>query len=672
MASVRCGITARLWYIQLMPTLIAEPAAVASTDPLTVERILGFDPAREYRLDPRQRFVAYTQEAAGARQLFSLPLRGGPVVQLTASEKSISDPQWSPDGRRLAFIRDGSVWVIDADGSRQVRVTEHPAGNRDPRWSPDSGRLAFLSRRRGWSQVWLIDAPIPRRGRPASHPKPAEATPLTPTGVDVDDFCWAPDGTRLALVTQRESDDWRSTVSILDVTTGAERRIEAHGAWECGPRWLPDGGLLLVSDADGWFQVVRLGPDLSERTILTSGAQEHGEPSGGFGAVALPSPDGRWFAHIAVHDGAVDLLVAPLDGAGPPGRRPRGRRPKNLQPVAATPHGEAIQPWPGVWRAIGWSGDGSQVVAIGESERHPQDLWFLPVPGVAGDRGRPRALTESLPSVLRHTRWSEPERIRFNARDGLPIEAALWRPTGVTGRRDADRVPAIVYTHGGPTWQNARTWQPFKQLLVRQGFAVLDVDFRGSTGYGRAFREANRGEWGHADAFDCIDAAHWLVDQPWCDGRLAVYGGSYGGYLTLCCLVEEPALWQAGIDLYGDSEIAESYRHGDRPGRIDLHRQMGSPDDPANAPLFRRGSPLYRAERIEAPLLVLHGRKDRRVVPLMSEKLLEALVIEDKHHEIRWYDEEGHGWEQRANRRDAYDRILAFLKLHVRTEPAVG
>jgi dipeptidyl aminopeptidase/acylaminoacyl peptidase len=136
--------------------------------------------------------------------------------------------------------------------------------------------------------------------------------------------------------------------------------------------------------------------------------------------------------------------------------------------------------------------------------------------------------------------------------------------------------------------------------------------------------------------------------------------------------VEEPALWQAGIDLYGDSEIAESYRHGDRPGRIDLHRQMGSPDDPANAPLFRRGSPLYRAERIEAPLLVLHGRKDRRVVPLMSEKLLEALVIEDKHHEIRWYDEEGHGWEQRANRRDAYERILAFLKLHVRTEPAAG
>ncbi|MGH2513524.1 MAG: alpha/beta hydrolase family protein, partial [Candidatus Limnocylindrales bacterium] len=271
---------------------------------------------------------------------------------------------------------------------------------------------------------------------------------------------------------------------------------------------------------------------------------------------------------------------------------------------------------------------------------------------------------------LRSSPWITPERIRFNARDGLPIEATLWRPPADSGRRDGGRIPAIVHTHGGPTWQNLRAWQPFSQLLAHEGFALLDVDFRGSTGYGRAFREANHGEWGHADAFDCIDGGRWLASQPWCDGRLAVFGGSYGGYLALCSLVEEPALWAAGIDLYGDSEIAESYRHGDRPGRLDLQRQMGSPEDPAAAEAYRRGSPLYHAERLEAPLLILHGRKDRRVVPLMSEKMLEALVIEDKHHEIHWYDEEGHGWEQRANRRDAFERILAFLKLHLRDESA--
>ena len=122
--------------------------------------------------------VAYTAEAAGARQLFTLSLRGtgAPPTQVTASEKPVSDPQWSPDGRRLAFVREDEIWIVEADGSRLTRVVAKPGGGREPRWSPDGRRLAFLSRRRGWSQVWLIDAPVPRRGRPQRDPKPPEAT----------------------------------------------------------------------------------------------------------------------------------------------------------------------------------------------------------------------------------------------------------------------------------------------------------------------------------------------------------------------------------------------------------------------------------------------------------------------------------------------------------------
>src|SRR4029077_12598009 len=127
-------------------------------------------------------------------------------------------------------------------------------------------------------------------------------------------------------------------------------------------------------------------------------------------------------------------------------------------------------------------------------------------------------------------------------------------------------------------------------------------------------------------------------------------------------VVAEPLMWGAGGDLYGDSEIAESYRHGDRLGRLDLHKMMGSPDDAARHDSYRRGSPRYRAERIEAPVLLIHGRKDKRVVPLMTERMVEALEIEGKRHEVHWYDEEGHGWENRENQRDAVARILAFLK----------
>jgi dipeptidyl aminopeptidase/acylaminoacyl peptidase len=645
-------------------------------DLLTIEAIVAVEAPREFRMHPRERLVAFTAESAGTRQLLTMPIRGGAPVQVTASEKPISDPQWSPDGRRLAYVRDRSIWVLEADGSRATRVTDHPAGDSSPRWSPDGRRLAFISRRRGWSQVWLVDAPVPRRGRPPRQPRAPEVRVISPTGVDVESFAWSPDGTRIAVGSRRADDLDTAQIHVIDIATGEERLVAGDEACETGPSWAPDGSLLFISDMDGWFQVVRLAADLRERTILSAADQtarvrhDHGEPTGAPGFIPLASPNGSLVAYVRFDEGYADLLVGPL---GPIAARKRGpgRPPKHPRPVAAAVPGTVVSPWRGVWRAVGWLPDSSAVLAVGESEGEPQDLWVLPVPGVAAERARALRVTDSLPVVLRPALGPNVvpgERLWLKARDGMSLGATLWRPPAATGRRGGSRVPAIVYPHGGPTWHAFRRFDPFKQLLIREGFAILDVDFRGSTGYGREFRHANKNEWGHADAHDVIDAGHWLRDQPWCDGRLAIWGGSYGGYMVLSALVDEPGLWRAGIDLYGDSEIAESYRHGDRVGRLDLERQMGRPDDPIQAELYRRGSPVYRAERIEAPLLILHGRKDKRVVPLMSERMVEALEIEDKLHEVVWYDDEAHGWEKRETRRDAYRRTLAFLRRHVLDE----
>ncbi len=459
-----------------------------------------------------------------------------------------------------------------------------------------------------------------------------------------------------------------SEIAVVDVASGASEIVAGTDGCATGGRWMADGSLTYVTDASGWFQVVRRSPDGREHLVLTGGSREHGEPGGGFGHVPLASPDGRHVVHIEVHDGCQDLIVTGT-AAGDPPKRGRGRPPKAPRTVAVAATGQRIDPWDGVWRAVGWLADGAWIAAIGEGETRPQDLWLLPVPGLAPEGAKPRQVTDSLPAVLRAAlapgRLAATERFAVQARDGLRIEGTLHKPAAASGKRGGRRVPTIVYAHGGPTSQTFRSFAPFKPLLVAEGYAVLDVDFRGSTGYGRAFREANHDEWGHADIHDVIDAARWAAEQPWSDGRLAVYGGSYGGYVVLCALVEEPAMWRAGIDLFGDSEIAESYRHGDRPGRLDLHRMMGSPDDAARAEAFRRGSPVYRAERIEAPLLILHGRKDKRVVPLMTERMVEALEIEGKTHEVHWYDDEGHGWQRQDDRRDAFERTLAFLKSHL-------
>ena len=651
------------------PVRPGAPRPRTGREDLSIEQIVGVEPPREHRLHPRGTAVAYAAEAGGSRQVFILPLRAGLPVQITASEKPASDPQWSPDGRRLAFVRDDAIWVIEADGSRETKATGHPAGTSMPRWSPDGLRLAFLSRRRGWGQVWVVDAPVPRRGRPQLNPKPPQPEAVSPSGLDVETYEWSPDGSTIALMGQTgEEPPATSPIVLIDMQSRATTSISDGRTWDTGAKWMPDGGLIHLTDADGWFQVVRRAPEGGPRIPLTAGERDHGEPSGSYGFAPLPSPDGRRFSYPEFHDGLVDLLVAAL--AEPPAKRGRGRPPKNPRPTVA--EGRRINPWQGVWRGIGWLPDGAWIAALGESDRRPPDLWLLPVPGVAPEGARPRQVTDSMPAVVAAAfvpdRSPAAERFSFLARDGLRIEGTLWRPLRATGRRGGEKVAAILYPHGGPTSQALRSWVPFKQLLVREGFAFIDVDFRGSTGYGRTFRHANHDEWGHADAQDMIDAGRWVLEQPWSDGRLAIYGGSYGGYLTLCALVEEPSLWSAGVDLYGDSEIAESYRHGDRIGRLDLHRMMGSPDDPRRTEVYRRGSPVYRAERIEAPLLILHGRKDKRVVPLMTEKMVEALEIEGKHYEVHWYDEEGHGWEKRETRRDAYSRILKFLKRHVRGE----
>lgn len=624
----------------------------SSRDGLTVEQAAAVESPREFRLSPDGRRVAFTAEAAGARQIFLMPVRGGYPEQLTATEVSVSDPQWSPDGRRIAFVRDEDIWMLDVEGSHQALVTQHPAGNRSPRWCADGHQIGFISRRRGWDQLWLVDAPVPRRGRPATRPRSAEPTPLTATGVDIDDFVWSPDGRHIAVTSQRLPDLLTSQIHIVEIATGREWAIAGESAWDTGPRWLPDGsGLLMVSDRDGWFQVVRVSVDGTQRTVLTTGEREHGEPGGGWGYMPLPSPDGKRFACVEIRDGLADLVVSDLPD-GTAAATPEEKRP------------ESVAPFEGVWLAAGWLPDSSAILAVGSGDRTPEDLWLLPTPEAAAEGAKPRQLTHSLPTAVDTTRFASGTRIAFEARDGLVIEGTLYLPASAVGE-EATRVPCVIHSHGGPTHQAFRDWWPFRELVAEAGMAFMSVDFRGSTGYGRQFRWANRGEWGHADALDLIDAAHWAAGQSWCDGRLAHYGASYGGYMTLCVLTEEPSLWRAGIDLYGDSEIAESYRHGDRPGRIDLERMMGRPDDPEAAAAYRRGSPLYRAEQIEAPLLILHGRKDKRVSPLMTEKIVEALEIENKHYQLHWYDEEPHGWKKRENCRDAWKRCIDFLRRHL-------
>jgi len=217
---------------------VGSAALIAAAGGLTIERIVAVDSPREVRLHPRDRLAAFKAEAGGARQLFTISLRTGARTQVSGSEKDISDPQWSPDGRRLTYVRGEEIRIVDLDGGRDVLVAGHPAGVSLPRWSPDGQRMAFVSRRRGWSQAWLVNAPVPRRGRPAKDPRPPEPRAITATGFDVEDLEWSADGASLAVVTFREPDHAVAEIHLVDVATGAERR-GARGGEERGGRGFP-------------------------------------------------------------------------------------------------------------------------------------------------------------------------------------------------------------------------------------------------------------------------------------------------------------------------------------------------------------------------------------------------------------------------------------------------
>lgn len=596
----------------------------SAAGPLTIDRLVDIAPPSEPHLSPDGSWLVYVQAVGDSRHVFSLPIGGGWPLRLTSGEHTHESPRWSPDGRQIVVVVDKSVVIMNGDGANPRMLAEHAAGNKMPRWSPDGSRIAFYSRRRGWSQIWVV---------PAEGGEPHR---LTNVAADNEDLQWSPDGRRIAYTSIRGDDLLSSDIFCVDLETGTERCLtDTPGCFDGAPAWSPDGSrIAFLSDRDGWIHVYLMDADGRECRRITDGECEDGWPNLGRGYL-LWSPDGSRLAFVRNFDGKAALMsVDTRDG--------------NTRQISRQD---------GMHQPAGWLPDGSGLVALVARPDAPPDLCLLDV------SGSHRQITWSLTGGLHRGDFVLPERVSYQSSDGLTIHGYLYWPR--QAGRDA-RCPAIVHPHGGPTAQSFFTWEdPMLQLFVQEGYAVLSPDFRGSSGYGKQFRLANSGDWGVGDAWDCIAGAQYLRDLDWVDPqRIGIWGGSYGGYLVLCALSEAPEVFRAGIDLYGDSDIAESYRHGDRPGRLDLHRLMGPPEDHAQA--YRRGSPVYQAERIEAPLLLLHGREDRRVVPMMSERMIEALQIESKFFEHHFYEGEAHGFRKPANRRDAYGRMLAFFDKYLK------
>ncbi len=256
--------------------------------------------------------------------------------------------------------------------------------------------------------------------------------------------------------------------------------------------------------------------------------------------------------------------------------------------------------------------------------------------------------------------------VKYTSRDGLEIEAYLTLPNGLK-LEDARNLPVVVHPHGGPWARDCWGYSSEVQFLANRGYAVFQMNFRGSTGYGRRFLEASYKQWGLKMQDDITDGVNWLIGQGIADARrVAIYGGSYGGYAVLAGLTLTPALYACGIDYVGVSNLftfMNTIPPYWRPVLEMMYEQVGHPE--TDKEQLAATSPALHADRIVAPLFIAQGAKDPRVNKAESDQMVEALRQRGVEVEYMVKDNEGHGFANQENRFDFYRAMESFLAKHL-------
>ncbi len=306
--------------------------------------------------------------------------------------------------------------------------------------------------------------------------------------------------------------------------------------------------------------------------------------------------------------------------------------------------------------------DGRRFAIQFERDTRPTDLYLVDLErrdDRDNNRYDYRRLTEALNPAIAQDDLVQSEVVRFSSYDGLEIPGLLYRPHQASAETP---VPAMVWIHGGPGAQSRQGYSPVIQFLVNHGYAIYAINNRGSKGYGKTFREADRRAHGRADLGDVVASRGFLEQIDWIDGeRIGVMGGSYGGYLTLAAMTFEPEVFDVGISIVGFSDYASNIaRGGWRLPRLPAAwDEMGHPE--RDAEFLRAKSPLYFAERIEKPLFVAAGANDVRVTIDQNDRLVEAAGAAGAHVEYLVFEDEGHGFRKRVNRIAAAEAYLDFL-----------
>lgn len=593
-----------------------------------------------------------------------------PDITRFLNVRTATSPSLSPDATRLAFRTEISgepqLWVVDASGGwpRQLTFGEPVTFHR---WSPAGDWILYAQDRGGDEREgYYLISPDGTRERELLPPSDAFRVFGDFTG----------DGGTVAYgSTARTGIDF--DLHLLDLETGEERMVFEGRMGLYPASFRPDGGAVLLTEARGEDANDVYLFDMAAGRLDTLFAPEDRAYHGGF----RWTPEGDAFYLVTNRDREYQAL-ARYDVAGGELRVVEEEEGRDVEGVALSGDG----------RYLGWTvNDGGysllrvQDLRTGREVRAPElprGIYSLrwaaraPVlavhvasPEVPGDiwtwdvrTGRTERATRSDAAGLDLSRMVTPEHHSFASIDGLEIHGLLYRPSEGAWRGDGPP-PVLMAVHGGPTAQARPRFNPAHQYLLSRGVAILDLNFRGSTGYGKTFARLNDQRLREDELLDLEAAVRWLDDRPDVDGtRVAIMGGSYGGYLAMAGLTRLPDLFRSGVSFVGVSDWITALEGASPQLQASDRIEYGDIHEPDDREFFRRISPIRYVDDIRAPIMVLHGANDPRNPVEESDAFVQAVREVGGRVEYLRFPDEGHSIRRLENRVTAYRRIARFLE----------
>ena len=658
--------------------------------------------------------VAFLAPEAASAQTSRRPFTFDDLAKVHA----VSDPQRSPDGKWVAYTvatsdvekdkRDSDIWMVSWDGSDQVQLTSSKDKESSPRWSPDGKYLAFLASRgdedekKKGAQVWLLN----RSG--------GEALQLTDIKGGVDDYAWSPDGKRLVLVVNDPNPDddpekkegWkrktappividryafkqddagylgnlREHLYIVDVQTKKADALTSGAYNERQPAWSPDGTrIAFVSERgadpdrthnpDIW--VINATPGASPMQLTTFPGPDEGPPAW--------SPDGRWIAYLQGDDVKYDayqlskLAIVPASGGAPkiltetldravtsPAFSKDGSsiyvrvEDDRVEYVGRVPVGggklEALTSGRRVVNSLSLGADGNGAVIVTTPDA-PDEVYAL-------DNGSLRKLTSQNPWTS-EIAFARVEDVTFTAKDGTIVNGLLAKPANAP----AGKLPLVLFIHGGPNGQDDHSFDATREILAARGYAVLQINYRGSSGRGTKYQKAIYADWGNLEVVDLLAGVDGVIKSGVADpDRLGICGWSYGGILTDYTIASDPR-FKAAVS--GASSALQLSMYGVDQYIVQYDSEMGQPWKHPDVWL-KVSYPFFHADRIKTPTLYMGGDKDFNVPLVGAEQMYQALKSNGVDTQLVVYPGQHHGLSIPSYQRDRLERWVAWFDKYLK------